>query len=149
MLRKSIMTNSAVRGMAWYPLRGCYRTRGLMTEIELNRKIEASEQQRAELIPPQSKRRTGRAYRRMMNERKFEHLFKIVTHGYRPHAGYVDWSYVDGKWLPTGRYIKYPKNSNCQNWCKKASSARVRKYMDLPHKGNSYRRVFDYWWTLY
>lgn len=69
--------------------------------------------------------------------------------GYRPHAGYVDWSYVDGKWMPTGKYIKYPKNSNCQNWCKKASSARVRKYMDLPHKGNSYRRVFDYWWTLY
>ena len=120
-----------------------------MTEIELNRQIEASEQQRAELIPPQSKRRTGRVYRRMMNERKFEHLFKIVTHGYRPHAGYVDWSYVDGKWMPTGKHIKYPKNSNCQNWCKKASSARVRKYMDLPHKGNCYRRVFDYWWTLY
>ena len=120
-----------------------------MTEIELNRQIEASEQQRADLLPPQPKRRTGRAYRRMMNERKFKHLFRIVTYGYRPHAGYVDWSYVDGKWMPTGKYIKYPKNSNCQNWCKKASSARVRKYMDLPHKGNSYRRVFDYWWTLY
>ena len=143
------MTNSAVRGMAWFPLRGRYQTRGLMTEIELNRQIEASEQQRADLLPPQPKRRTGRAYRRMMNERKFKHLFRIVTHGYRPHAGYVDWSYVDGKWMPTGKYIKYPKNSNCQNWCKKASSARVRKYMDLPHKGNSYRRVFDYWWTLY
>ncbi len=62
---------------------------------------------------------------------------------------HIYWSYVDGKWMPTGKYIKYPKNSSCQNWCKKASSARVRKYMDLPHKGNSYRRVFDYWWTLY
>jgi len=147
--RKSNITNSAVRGKAWFQLRGRYQTRGLMTEIELNRQIEASEQQRADLLPPQPKRRTGRAYRRMMNERKYKHLFKIVTHGYRPHAGYVDWSYVDGKWMPTGKYIKYPKNSNCQNWCKKASSARVRKYMDLPHKGNSYRRVFDYWWTLY
>ena len=68
-----------------------------MTEIELNRQIEASEQQRADLLPPQPKRRTGRAYRRMMNERKFKHLFRIVTHGYRPHVGYVDWSYVDGK----------------------------------------------------
>ena len=29
------------------------------------------------------------------------------------------------------------------------SNARVRRYMDLPCKGNSYRRVFDYWWTLY
>ena len=72
------------------------------------------------MLPPQPKRRTGRAYRRMMNERKYKHLFKIVAHGYRPHAGYVDWSYVDGKWMPTGKYIKYPKNSNCQNWCKKA-----------------------------
>lgn len=120
-----------------------------MTAAELNRQIEVSEQQRADLLPPQSKRQTGRAYRRMMNERKFKLLFRIVTHGYRPYAGYVDWSYVDGQWMPTGKYIKYPKNSNCQRWCKKASSARVRKYMDLPNKGNSYRRVFDYWWTLY
>ena len=68
-----------------------------MTAAELNRQIEVSEQQRADLLPPQSKRQMGRAYRRMMNERKFKHLFIIVTHGYRPHAGYVDWSYVDGK----------------------------------------------------
>lgn len=68
-----------------------------MTAAELNRQIEASEQQRADLLPPQPKRRTERAYRRMMNERKFKHLFRIVMHGYRPHAGYVDWSYVDGK----------------------------------------------------
>lgn len=119
-----------------------------MTEVELNRQIEASEQQRADLLPPQSKRQTGRAYRRMMNERKFKRLFRIVTHGYRPHAGYVDWSYVDGQWMPTGKYIKYFKNSNRQRWCKKASSARVRKYIDLPNKGNSYRRVFDHWWML-
>lgn len=63
-----------------------------MTAAELNRQIEVSEQQRADLLPPQSKRQTGRAYRRMMNERKFKHLFIIVTHGFRPHAGYVDWS---------------------------------------------------------
>ena len=120
-----------------------------MTEIELNRQIAASEQQSAELIPPQSNLRTGRAYRRMMNECKFKRLHRIVTSSYVPHAGYISWSYVDGQHVPTGTYIKYPKNSNRQRWCKKASSARVRKYMDLPSKGNSYRRVFDYWWTLY
>ena len=120
-----------------------------MTEIELNRQIEISEQQRAELLPPRPKRRTGRAYRRMMKEQKFKRLFRIVTQDYRPYAGYVDWSYVGSRWVPTGKYIKYPKNSNCQRWCKKVSNARVRKYMDLPSKGNSYRRVFDYWWTLY
>lgn len=44
-----------------------------MTAAELNRQIEVSEQQRADLLPPQSKRQTGHAYRRMMNERKFKH----------------------------------------------------------------------------
>lgn len=120
-----------------------------MTAAERNRLIEISVQQRAELIPPMSKRQTGRAYRRMMNERKFKRLYRIVTCCYVPHAGYTSWSYVDGQHVPTGTYIKYPKNSNRQRWCKKASSARVRRYMDLPGKGNSYRRVFDYWWTLY
>ena len=120
-----------------------------MTEKELNRQIEASEQLRIELLSSQPKRRTGRAYRRMMSERKFKRLFRIVTNSYCPHAGYVDWSYVDGERMPTGKYIKYPKNSNYQNWCKKTTSERVRKYRDFPHKGNSYRRVFDYWWTLY
>ena len=120
-----------------------------MTAAERNRQIEISEQQRAELIPPLSKRRTGRAYRRMMNERKFKRLHRIVTSSYVPHAGYTSWSYVNGQHVSTGTYIKYPKNSDRQRWCKKASNARVRRYMDLPGKGNSYRRVFDYWWTLY
>lgn len=120
-----------------------------MTAAELNRQIGISEQQRAELIPPLPKQRTGRAYRRMMNERKFKRLHRIVTSSYVPHAGYISWSYVDGQHVPTGTYIKYTKNSNRQRWCKKASNARVRRYMDLPCKGNRYRRVFDYWWTLY
>ena len=120
-----------------------------MTATERNRQIEISEQQKAELLPPQPKRRTGRAYRCMMNECKFKRLYRIATRSYVPHAGYTSGSYVNGQHVPTGTYIKYPKNSYRQRWCKKASSARVRKYMDLPHKGNSYRRVFDYWWTLY
>ena len=120
-----------------------------MTAAKRNRQIEACERQRAELSPPHAMQRTGRAYRRMMNERKLKRLYRIVTRGYIPHAGYTSGSYVNGQHVPTGTYIKYPKNSCRQRWCKKASSARVRKYMDLPHKGNSYRRVFDYWWTLY
>ena len=120
-----------------------------MTAAERNRQIEISEQQRAELIPPLAKRRTGRAYWRRMNERQFKRWYLIGTRGNVPHAGYTSGAYVNGQHVPTGTYIKYPKNSNRQRWCKKASSARVRRYMDLPGKGNSYRRVFDYWWTLY
>ena len=90
-----------------------------MTETELNRQIEVSEQQRAELLVPQPKRRTGRAYRRMMNERKFRRLYRIVTSSYIPHAGYTSWSYVNGQHVPIGTYIKYPKNSSRQRWCKR------------------------------
>ena len=120
-----------------------------MTGTELNRQIERSEQQRIDLLPPVPRRKTGRAYRRLMKVHKYNKLFRIVTLGYRPHAGYVDWSYVGNRWMPTGTYIKYPKNSKYQRFGKKASSAKVRKYKDLPPKGNTYRRVFDYWWMLY
>lgn len=41
-----------------------------MTAAELNRQIEVSERQKVKLLPPQTMRRTDRAYRRMMNERK-------------------------------------------------------------------------------
>ena len=50
-----------------------------MTAAELNKQIGISEQ---------PKQRTGRAYRRMMNERKFKRLHRIVTSSYVPHAGY-------------------------------------------------------------
>lgn len=120
-----------------------------MTELELNRQIEISEQQRIELLPPAPKRKTGRAYRRAMKLRKYKRLFSIVTNSYVPHAGYVDWSIVDGRHIPNGTYIKYPKNSNCQQWIKRETSGRQRRCSDMPHKGNFYRRLFDYWWTLY
>ena len=48
-----------------------------------------------------------------------------------------------------GKYIKYPKNSNCQRWMKRETSRKSRNCQDLPRKGNYYRRLFDYWWTLY
>ena len=46
-------------------------------------------------------------------------------------------------------YIKYPKNSNCQRWIKRETSRRIRSCRNAPAKGNFYRRLFDYWWTLY
>ena len=51
--------------------------------------------------------------------------------------------------LPAGKYIKYPKNSNCQRWIKRETSRRFRNCEELPRKGNYYRRLFDYWWTMY
>ena len=61
----------------------------------------------------------------------------------------MDWGFEGKTLLHTGKYIKYPKNSRRQRWLKRVSSKKVRIYPDLPQKGNSYRKVFDYWWSLY
>lgn len=68
---------------------------------------------------------------------------------YAPHRGYIDWGFSGRTLLHTGKYIKYPKNSNCQRWIKRETSLRIRRCRDVPAKGNYYRRLFDYWWTLY
>lgn len=93
-------------------------------------------------------RKTGRAYRRVMLKQKTNRLMKIVNSSYIPHAGYVDWGWVDNEWVQVGKYVKYPKNSNKQRWMKRYTS-RVSRKTDLPQKGNAYRRCFDYWWTMY
>lgn len=80
------------------------------------------------------RRKSGRCYRRAMNRHKEQRLRGIIR---REH-----WYY------PCRGYIKYPKNSNRQQYLKKQSSRRVRHYPCLPPKGNGYRRVFDYWWEL-
>lgn len=118
----------------------------LMTEIELNEKIEAL------LIDPgpqRPARRTGTAYRREMRVRKNDALMRIITRSYVPHAGYIDYGFDGDTLLHSGKYIKFPKNSNCQRWIKRETSRKFRNCPDLPKKGNSYRRLFDYWWTLY
>ena len=36
-----------------------------------------------------------------------------------------------------------------QSFIKRETSLRIRRCRDVPAKGNYYRRLFDYWWTLY
>ena len=72
-----------------------------------------------------------------------------VTRKYVPHACYIDYGFDGNTLLHSGKYIKYPKNSNCQRWMKRETSRKFRNCQDLPRKGNYYRRLFDYWWTLY
>lgn len=116
-----------------------------MTETELNTRIAELEEEQIEPAPPS---RTWE-YRRGQRTKRFNKLYKIVTSSYVPHAGYVDWSFEGAHPVPSGKYIKYPKNSNCQRWIKRQTSKRVRHYKGMPVKGNHYRRLFDYWWTLY
>lgn len=95
------------------------------------------------------RRKTGTEYRRAMAVKKRDDLLKIINStGYNPNIGYVDWDWVDGVWQQTGKYIKYPKNSNAQRYWKRYSNKIVRHSKDI-HKGNQYRKCFDYWWTLY
>lgn len=95
------------------------------------------------------KRKTGRAYRRRQRVKKRDGLMRLIDcTGYAPWMGYVDHDYVDGKWVQTGKYIKYPKNSNAQSFDKRLTSKRVRQHKGSIPKGNAYRKYFDYWWDL-
>ena len=119
-----------------------------MTESELREKIAGLVENESSESHLRSKNR--RRLRRVRDIQKSDRLLHIINYGnHATHRGYIDCGFDGRMLLHTGKYIKYPKNSNRQRLCKKASNARVRRYMDLPCKGNSYRRVFDYWWTLY
>ena len=119
-----------------------------MTETELNEQLaallEKSEKE------PNCQRRTGRQYRRRKRQEKSNRRLAIVQlSGYAPHRGYMDCDFQGRTLLHTGKYIKYPKNSKCQRWLKRVSGKKVRACPNLPKKGNGYRKVFDYWWSLY
>ena len=119
-----------------------------MTEIELNERLAALWETPDSV--PTGRRRTGRRYRRRKEQEKSDRRLAIAQlPGYAPHRGYVDWSFAGSTLLHTGQYIKYPKNSKCQQWLKRVSGKKVRSCPCLPHKGNGYRKVFDYWWSLY
>jgi len=143
------MKNSVEAGMAFAPSHEPFPTRKPMTETELNARIEELALQQSESHSIPIRRKTGRRYRRMMATHKTTELRKIVTQSYAPHAGYVQWEEIDGVWVPAGKYIKYPKNSNTQKWIKRYTGKKMRRSHDIPHKGNHYRRLFDYWGTMY
>ena len=135
-------------GMGCPRLPVLYKAGGLMNETELNKMID-------ELITNESwqehqdrKARTRRNRRNRIH--KTDRLFRIINYGgYAPHRGYIDDDYEGKTLLHSGKYIKYPKNSNCQKWLKELTSRRMRNCPDVPRKGNYHRRLLDYWWILY
>ena len=120
-----------------------------MTEQEINAFLDEIVQERIERERLCRDEKAVMRRRREMRGRKNDRLLRIISHGYKPHAGYVDWDFVDGKYTCIGKYIKYPKNSNCQRWMKRETSRKIRNSKYAPQKGNYYRRLFDYWWTMY
>ena len=119
-----------------------------MTETALNERMVELQENESEAAHQWQKVR--RRLRRDTNIRKTDNLLRIINYGgYAPQRGYIDWGFSGRTLLHTGKYIKYPKNSNCQRWIKRETSRRIRRCRDVPAKGNYYRRLFDYWWTLY
>lgn len=94
------------------------------------------------------RRQSGRAYRRYMRQVKKNRLYDIVTREYAPCAGYVDWDYVGGRYVPVGTYIKYANPSEWQRYLKRYSNKVVRRSVDIGTGKSSYKRCFDYWWVL-
>lgn len=92
----------------------------------------------------------GLAYRRRMRRKKNKRRRDIIkTCGYHPPAGWLDYEWVGGVYTDIGTHIKYPRDSNAQRFLKRESNKKVRRYKGDIHKGNSYRKLFDYWWELY
>lgn len=119
-----------------------------MTESELREKIAKLTEN--ELSEAHLRSKDRRKLRRIQSVPKGDRLLSIINYGgYAPHRGYIDWGFDGRTLLHTGRYIKYPKNSNCQRWIKQETRRRNHNCRNALAKGNIYRRLFDYWWTLY
>ena len=114
-----------------------------MTETALIERIAELQENESEAAHQWQKAR--RRLRRDTSSRKTDSLLRIINYGgYAPHRGYIDWGFDGKTLLHTGKYIKYPKNSNCQRWIKRETSRRIRRCRNAPAKGNFYRRLFDY-----
>ena len=96
-------------------------------------------------------RRSGRQYRRTQCVRHSDHLLFLIQHSrYAPNMGYIMGDYEGLRTLlHSGLHIQYMKSSDRQQYLKRRSNRKVRKYFGLSKKGNQYRKVFEYWWTLY
>ena len=135
--------NAKQRG-SWNGISPVTRMVKLMTEIELNEKITNLLSEN-----PTQQKQSRRPYARENRVKKDDRLLRIIQRYYIPHAGYVDCGFDSTTLLHSGKYIKYPKHSHCQRWMKRLTSKKTRRCTDLVRKGNEYRRLFDYWWTLY
>ena len=69
-----------------------------------------------------------------MRIRKNDALMRIVTRKYVPHAGYIDYGFDGNTLLHSGKYIKYPKNSNCQRWMKRETSRKFGTVRICPER---------------
>lgn len=108
-----------------------------------------------EVVPSKKvgKRKTGSAYRRKMKRKHLEQVRKntMYSHSgylYRSKVAYVDWDYDDEDWYPSGKYVKYPRNSNNKQFWKGYSNRVIRRNGEA-HRGNQYKKVYKYFSDLF
>ena len=93
--------------------------------------------------PPKTsrgRRKTGRAYRRKMRRKTIQK--------YRNGNGWIYCGHWEGNQFVFGSYVKHPQNASNKVFFKRVSNKKVRRSSGVPTKGNGYRKVFDYWWTI-
>lgn len=104
-------------------------------------------------IKPQKKqgrRTSGLAYRRSMTKKKKERLMNAIIIGAVPSvSGYVDYDYVDGTWIPVGKYVKRARHSNKKRFYKKYSNHKLRRGSEYGSGKSGYKRCYDYWWEIF
>lgn len=92
----------------------------------------------------EGRRKTGRAYRRKMRRKTIQK--------YRNGNGWIYGPHLRGHWegdkFVLGSYVKHPQNSSNKAFFKRVSNKKVRRSNGVPAKGNGYRKIFDYWWTI-
>lgn len=89
---------------------------------------------------------------------KYKQHLKFLTekaNSYPSSVMYIDKIYIKGYgWIEnTKPHYKRLYRDNHKNgrykWYKKYANRQVRRYKgELHNKGNQYRKIFDYWWTV-
>lgn len=93
------------------------------------------------------RRKTGRAFRRKMRRKVIKEYRDRDSQGWPIYGPYIH-GHWDGDEYILGTYVEYPKSSKNKVFYKRVSNKKVRRSKDIPPKGNGYRKVFDYWWTI-
>lgn len=79
-------------------------------------------------------------------------LFEIKSEVPINGNGWIYGPHLRGHWegdkFVLGSYVKHPQNSSNKAFFKRVSNKKVRRSNGVPAKGNGYRKIFDYWWTI-
>lgn len=113
---------------------------------------EIDEGEEIEMFPVKDRFSAAKRRKTDIKKKRRERNMVLSASGYCPSRGYVDYDFVDGEWVPVGKYVKYPHDSRRQRDLKRQTHKRNRQF-DIDEdshygKGNSYRRALDYKWEL-